>query len=684
MGTFRLIHRDNGFEIQHDGQVVLAHSPEAPLLSAGRGTARIEMYRGNFQIEPQLIEKVGLSDWSVSEGQSGSQSWIFKFTKTGGWPLSLSVRGWTDTAGRDRLELCPRCTLSPINRFWLQLPAKASEHVYGCGEQFSHFDLKGRRFPLWTSEQGVGRNKSTYITWQADVQDKAGGDYWWTFFPQPTYVSSEHFFLHADSRAYAVFDFSDPARHDLEFWEVPTTITLGFGDSIKACVENLSSLLGRQPPLPAWIDNGVILGIQGGTQVCLDKLARVQKRGLPVAGIWAQDWEGKRITSFGKRLMWDWKWDSELYPGLDRTIPELRQQGVRFTGYINPYVAEGQSLCQEAAAQGYLAKNSQGQDYLVDFGEFNAGIVDFTIPAACEWYKNVIKNNLIEFGLSGWMADFGEYLPTDVVLADGTPATLAHNQWPAIWARINREAVDESGLKDEILYFMRAGYTGSQKWCGMAWAGDQNVDWSEDDGLPSVIPAALSLAMVGLGLHHSDIGGYTTLFGMKRTKELFMRWVEFAAFTPLMRSHEGNRPDDNWQFDSDDATIDHFAQLGKAFVALTPYRRFIMAENCTSGISMMRPLFFEFEHDPATWTLKDQYLFGPDLLVAPVIREGARSRTVYLPAGDWLHLPSNQVHHSPAGGSRPEIAAPLGQPPVFARTDSRWLNCFREAAQYLI
>lgn len=89
---------------------------------------------------------------------------------------------------------------------------------------------------------------------------------------------------------------------------------------------------------------------------------------------------------------------------------------------------------------------------------------------------------------------------------------------------------------------MRAGSTGSQKYSTMMWAGDQNVDWSLDDGTASVVPAALSLAMTGHGLHHSDIGGYTTLFEMKRSKELLLRWCDFSAFTPMMRTHEGNRP----------------------------------------------------------------------------------------------------------------------------------------------
>ncbi len=169
---------------------------------------------------------------------------------------------------------------------------------------------------------------------------------------------------------------------------------------------------------------------------------------------------------------------------------------------------------------------------------------------------------------------------------------------------------------------MRAGYTGSQKYSTMMWAGDQNVDWSLDDGLASVVPAALSLAMTGHGLHHSDIGGYTTLFDMKRSKELLLRWCDFSAFTPMMRTHEGNRPGDNWQFDGDAETIAHFARMTTVFTTLKPYLKQAVAQNAATGLPVMRPLFLHYENDAATYTLKYQYLLGQDLLVAPVHEQG--------------------------------------------------------------
>ena len=341
------------------------------------------------------------------------------------------------------------------------------------------------------------------------------------------------------------------------------------------------------------------------------------------------------MTSFGQRLRWNWVWDPERYPGLPAAIERWRKEGVRFLGYANPYVAAGQSLFKEAAAGGFLAKNAEGRGLPGRLRRVRRRHRRLHQPRRLRLVQGRRRgSNLIDFGLSGWMADFGEYLPTDAVLFDGTPAMLAHNPWPAMWARVCHEAVAESGKADDIVYFMRAGSTGSQRWCPNMWAGDQNVDWSEDDGLPSVITAALSLSVCGHGVHHSDIGGYTTLYGMQRTKELLLRWAELAAFTPMMRSHEGNRPADNWQFDSDDATLDALARLGRLFVALKAYRKAALAQNARDGVAAMRPLFFHYEDDPASFGIKDQFLFGPRPPRGPGHRGRRRlRRLVHLPAG---------------------------------------------------
>ncbi|WP_204166802.1 alpha-glucosidase [Bacillus sp. CGMCC 1.16541] len=657
----------DGFELFWNDHLIIKHSTTTPFIYVGYGEEEIDMYRGNFDIKDYVVERVALRQAQVTQNEDETLTIHLSQFKDASPILTLLVKVEDGDAKIQFIEV-----EEGFNRFWVRVEADKQEKVYGCGEQLSHFNMRGKNFPLWTSEPGVGRNKNTYVTWQADVLDKAGGDYYHTNFPQPTFISSHKYYCHVDTTSYADFNFKNDTFHELHIWEVPNEIIFEGASTFVELVEKITNRFGRQPELPEWTYNGIWLGIQGGTDTVEQKLEKALSKGVKVGGVWCQDWQGERITSFGKRLMWNWKWNPQLYPNLDEKIKEWKNNGIRFLGYINPYVAVEGDLFAHAEQQGYLALNQSGKTYLVDFGEFYCGVVDFTNPEAFEWYKSVIKDHLIGFGLDGWMADFGEYLPTDVVLHNGESPMQMHNAWPAIWAQVNYEAVQESGKLGEAVYFMRAGYTGVQKYCTLIWAGDQSVDWSLDDGLASVIPAALSSGMVGCGLHHSDIGGYTSLHGNKRSKELLMRWAEMGAFTPVMRTHEGNRPYDCAQFDDDDEVLEHLARMTNVYVTLAPYIKSLVQLNAKKGVPVQRPLFMHYEEDEKAYDIQYQYLFGEDLLVAPVYNEGQQTWEVYLPEDEWVHLWSGEE----CRGGTVVIDAPLGYPPIFYRKNSEWASLF--------
>ncbi|MES1770686.1 alpha-glucosidase [Escherichia coli] len=363
---FQFHQNNDSFTLHFQQRLILTHSKDNPCLWIGSGIADIDMFRGNFSIKDKLQEKIALTDAIVSQSPDG---WLIHFSR--GSDISATLNISADDQGRLLLEL-QNDNLNH-NRIWLRLAAQPEDHIYGCGEQFSYFDLRGKPFPLWTSEQGVGRNKQTYVTWQADCKENAGGDYYWTFFPQPTFVSTQKYYCHVDNSCYMNFDFSAPEYHELALWEDKATLRFECADTYISLLEKLTALLGRQPELPDWIYDGVTLGIQGGTEVCQKKLDTMRNAGVKVNGIWAQDWSGIRMTSFGKRVMWNWKWNSENYPQLDSRIKQWNQEGVQFLAYINPYVASDKDLCEEAAQHGYLAKDASGGDYLVEFGEFYGG-----------------------------------------------------------------------------------------------------------------------------------------------------------------------------------------------------------------------------------------------------------------------------------------------------------------------
>ena len=473
---------------------------------------------------------------------------------------------------------------------------------------------------------------------------------------------------------YSELDFRSSDYHEVCVWANRAEFVFGFADSYRELLISLTGLLGRQPRLPDWAMEGVWLGVQGGTERVTKLLQNCRSEGMDVSAVWIQDWEGKRVTSFGKRLQWDWKWNKEMYPGLDTLIAS--DPATRWLGYINPYLVEGGALFNEAKKNGFFVKNAAGEDYLFDFGEFDCGVVDLCSEEAFAWYKNVIKENLAGMGFKGWMADFGEYLPADAVCAGGRTGLEVHNLWPFLWAKCNREAVEEAGLLGDCVFFMRSGFSGSGKYSTFLWAGDQCVDWSDDDGLPSVITAALTAGMSGFGLHGSDAGGYTSLFGLRRSKELLLRWLEFAAFTPIMRTHEGNRPESNFQVYSDEDTMKKAGRLSKLHTALLPYIRECVMINSELGVPVMRPLFFASE-DSRAWERDNySYLLGDDMLVAPVVREGANERTLWLPEGEWVYLWSGESFAS--GNLR--IKAPLGKTPVFYRKESAFKELFEQIA----
>ena len=680
-----------GFELRLDGKLLVRHTRARPWLSVGRGDARYRMRRGNFRVTDHAVRMRDLRDFRIERG------WDFArvhLSNGGGDGMLVEVRLVTgprrgpEDAGRDRLPGGPGDVESLVleflagpadaNRCVLRLAAEPGEHVYGCGEQFSHFDLRGRRFPLWTSEQGVGRNKRTLVTLRADLDGGSGGATWWTFCPQPSYATSRRLRVHLETSAWSAFSFRRAGSFVLSTRQLPARLVFGSAATMEALAAETARYFGLQPEPPGWVHDGVILGIQGGTRTCRDKLAAAKAAGVPVTGIWAQDWAGIRFTGFGQRLSWNWEADPSLYPDLAGTCASLGKQGVRFLAYVNCYFACDRPIFAELDRLGLLVKDRRGASYRMDAGEFEAGIPDLTNPAARTWFKELIRRNLLDLGIAGWMADFGEYLPADSVLHDGTPAELAHNLWPVLWARMNFEALEEAGALGRATYFMRAGYTGSQRWCPQMWAGDQNVDWSHDDGLPSVIPAALSLAMVGHGFHHSDIGGYTTLYWLRRSRELFLRWAELAAFTIMMRTHEGNRPGRNHQFDTDASTLEGLARMGRLRVGLSPYFKALAAECTTTGTPVLRPLFFADEDDPPAWRIATQFMVGPDLLVAPVLRKGARSRKLRVPSGTWIHLWTGEPVE---GRAWIRSNAPLGEPPAYFRDGSPWEGVFREAVR---
>lgn len=626
-------------------------------LSIGNGENHFTMKRGSFRYHTRMNWLHDLKNTGVEQNDHG---FVMTYQDDADDRLlSLQV---TENGGR--YECVLQGDTSGINRYVIHLPCEEDEAFYGCGETYAKLNLKGEKVRIFVAEhQNSNRIMKKLIRQKllgVHPEHTLPFDQYESYYAQPTFVSSRKYYVHVDTSQYAVFDFSKSDEIILHLQDVPHFYT-GSAESFASLSEKQSALLGRQHTLPDWIYDGIILAMQGGTEILEHKLAKAEKAGIKVNGIWSQDWCGCRKTKFGYQVMWNWQWDKELYPHLDEKIAQWKQKGIHFLGYINPFLAIEKDLYKYASERGWCVKDKEGRDYLVTITTFPAAMIDFTNPDAWNWYKSLIQKNMIDLGLSGWMADFGEYLPMDAVLHEGRPEEL-HNRWPALWAKLNQEAIDEAGKHDEVFFFTRAGSTGTISASDMMWTGDQHVDWSVDDGLPSVIPATLSLAMSGFGITHSDAGGYTTIMNMRRDKELLERWLEMNAFSPLLRTHEGNQPINDVQFDTDEELLKATARASCMHAALKPYLKQAVNVCAEQGIPVMKPLFYYYD-EPYAYEEKSEYLLGDDLLVAPVIKKGAVSRSVYLPKNAWIEASTGREY----SGGIYEIAAPIGTIPVFVR-----------------
>lgn len=662
----RLTPSEGGFDLLLAGRAILCQRPDCPVISVASGNPQVAMTRGNFRLSD---DSVAASPLTQSNRDAG-----------GAWVLSS-----VDGSAKVRVLLAPdaqRLTLaalSPHDRITVDFALSADDVLWGGGEQMSYLALNGRTFPIWTSEPGVGREPGTPLTDMASADGSfAGGDYWTTNYPEPTVLCSGGWALSLGNAEYCEIDATEPGRLRVHVWSGAVSIDL-FEGAPADLTRQLGARFGPRHTLPAWALGGAVVGLKQG-EASFDRLAALIDAGAAISGLWCEDWVGIRETSFGRRLFWDWQWNPARYPDLPARIAALKARGIRFLGYVNPYLAADGPLYPEAAARGFFARRLDSDaPYLVDFGEFEAGVVDFTNPAAADWFaEEVIGKRMLDFGLDGWMADFGEYLPTDLRLHDGDPMQ-EHNRWPVRWAEVNARAVASRGRTGDVLWFMRAGHTGVQAHCPLLWAGDQSVDFSRHDGIGTVITAALSSGLVGNAFSHSDVGGYTSLFGNVRTAELILRWYELGAFSPVMRTHEGNRPDDNLQIDSTPELVAGFVRWSRVHAALAPYAAHLVAEAQSTGLPAQRALFLHYPEDRVGLTIQDQFLYGDGVMVAPVIEAGAVMRKVYLPDGAWRHLWNGQRY---ASGWH-DVPAPIGEPPVFYHPDSAFAPLFAQIAESL-
>lgn len=638
-----------GFKILFNDKIIIRHTVNEPSIFIGNNALDINMKNGDFKFKDRTKfipanyiskddNKINFSDFEIN----------FEYDN------------------QERLNLVFN-NLSQVIR--INFCASPKERIFGMGEHFTSLNLRGKIVKNWVEEH-ITRKQIYNKIIRAALHIRAKKwkfEKYRTYFILPSFISSDNYYLSADTDGYASFDFTRANLHTLTFYSKINCITLSQKESMLALASDLCDFKGKMPRLPDWVYDGMIFGIQGGTEVVNKKIEVLQQNNIKVNGIWSQDWCGEIYTFFGKQVFWNWKVDSKLYPNLKNNIEKWGKKGIRFLTYINPYLNEFGDLFQEAKTLGYLVETSEGRVFLTKATSFNFGIIDLTNPDAYQWLKKLLRDNYIKLGIMGWMADFGEYLPTDCKLKNGQ-ANDYHNIWPDLWSKLNREVLEENDLLSNGLFFNRAGYKDNSKYSTLIWNGDQHVDFTDDFGMASAIRASLSLSMSGIGFSHSDIGGYTTVPYVTRSKDLYIRWLEMNAFTPIMRSHEGNKPWKNIQFDSDSTVLELTSKFSNIHANLKPYFMHVEDEYQNLSYPMIRPIFFHYN-----LYSESAFLVGEDLLVYPVIKTNVSETEVELPSNDWVHLITGKDYLK----GKHKIKSPWGTPPVFYKKDSIFSKLFQ-------
>ena len=687
LGTFHISLTQAQLKISSDqNQTVWESVSGKNFLAGGRADLIAEENRGSFTIEErvetpyrhQTIDSVTLESNSTVLRFSGLVS-LFDDSQLISAAYNFTLESDpSDSEGILRFSLVFSDSSSiDVNYLELQFASEWEERFYGFGEQFTHLNLAGKEIPVLTQEQGIGRGKPIITPIVNLIAEGSGGDAFTTYYSSPLFLTSLQRGFLLENTEYSVFNLK---RRDIVNVRLFASSAMGrimYGSSPLELIERVTEYTGRMPALPDWINKGAIVGMQGGTEFVRSVHDQLKARDTPISAFWLQDWVGRRQTAVGSQLWWNWELDEEWYPGWDDLVSTLKNESdAKVMGYISPFLVDRpnatRNLFQEASDLGYLITNETGDVYPITNTDFDAGLMDLTNPNATQWLIDIISENLIgKAGLSGWMADFAEALPFDAVLYSGEDAARFHNEYPVEWARLNREAIEKkfNETGEELIFFCRAGYTQSPMYATLLWGGDQLVTFDEDDGMQSAITSLLSGGYSGISILHSDVGGYTTFaindMGLKRKRDVYFRWLEMNAFTAVLRTHEGNQPEANIQFYTDDETLDAFARFAKIYAVLAPYRKSLLEDAENFGHPVVRHLAIHYPDDETAHEVNDQFLLGTDILVAPVVKCEARRKWVYLPVGNWVHLWTHELYQNTESGRWLNVKAPIGEIPVF-------------------
>lgn len=525
-------------------------------------------------------------------------------------------------------------------RFQLQ----DDEKLLGTGERVVGMDRRGQRLPLY--------NKASY-GYTTEAQQM--------YFGLPAVLSSKKYLLLFDNSASGFVDLGKTEKDVLQFEAVAgrTSYIVMAAATYPQLIEQYVTVTGKQPLPPRWAFGNFASRFgyhtEAETRAIVDKFAAED---FPLdAVVLDLYWFGPDIQGHMGNLAWDKK----AFPNPKGMIHDFKAKGVNTVLITEPFVLSTSSRWDEAVKAKALATDLAGKAKTFDFYFGNTGLVDVFSKEGTAWFEG-IYNELADYGVAGWWGDLGEpeVHPADAIHSIGT-ADEIHNVYGHRWAELVYKNRLNMQPTQRPMIMMRSGFAGSQRFGMIPWTGDVSRSW---DGLKPQVELSLQMGLLGMAYTHSDLGGFAG--GEVFDKEMYIRWLQYGVFQPVYRPHaqEQIAPEPVLH---DKETKDILREYVKLRYRLFPYNYSLAYQNSTTGMPLMRPLFFENEADTSLIANKDSYLWGDAFLVTPVTAAGVKSVAVQLPKGVWFDYWTDKVYQ---GGQTIQQPTDLTTLPVLVRAGS--------------